>query len=77
MRPGIMTADIEQAACAPRSFGVDLGVGTNWYGRGVTEIRPSDRNGAAPDRRLRRAALKRVITHSCQSAYRIRDGLAE
>jgi len=36
--------------------------GTNWYGRGVTEIRPNERNGVAPDRRLRRAALNRVIT---------------
>ena len=36
--------------------------GTNWYGRGVTDIRPSERNGAAPERRLSRAALNSAIT---------------
>ncbi len=36
--------------------------GTNWYGRGVTDIRPSERNRAAPERRLRRAALNNAIT---------------
>ena len=33
--------------------------GTNWYGRGVTEMWPSERNGAAPERRLSRAASNR------------------
>jgi hypothetical protein len=36
--------------------------GTNWYGRGVTEIRPSERNGAAPQRSESRAASHSAIT---------------